>query len=331
MAQVEGHAEMKPLASIVIPTYNRARLLERAVKSALAQTFQPTEVIVVDDGSTDDTPVVVRGLHDSRLRYIRHDTNRGAAAAINTGISAALGAFISFLDSDDVVRPDWIEQCVSAMVRDPAIGIAWGWKGIFDRQGRMYSVAFVDPFRRRGIRELLPLMLVWTPGIGGMVIRREAVSAIGGLDPEVQNLADLDFGLRFALNGGWRTFVVEKLLYEVHFEGGNISEAGHPTYLRSLEAFLRKHKAVLARYPREAASWYYRAARVCESLGLSAQARAWLRAAIRAAPWWWKPYVWWGAKALGLQGALGRLASARTRRDEASRLRMYRALTGDSD
>ncbi len=101
-----------PEVSVVIPTYNRALYIDRALRSVLAQTYTDLEVIVVDDGSTDDTPGRVQALAqaDSRIRYVRHETNQGAQAARNTGIQAAQGNYIAFLDSDDEWLPHKLEQ-----------------------------------------------------------------------------------------------------------------------------------------------------------------------------------------------------------------------------
>jgi glycosyltransferase involved in cell wall biosynthesis len=91
----------KPLVSVVMPTFNRARLLERALRSALKQTYDNLDIIVVDDASSDNTPDVVKAIQDDRVRYTRHETNRGGSAARNTGIRAANGEYIAFLDDDD--------------------------------------------------------------------------------------------------------------------------------------------------------------------------------------------------------------------------------------
>jgi len=110
-----------PVVSVVIPTYNRGKLIERAVQSVLAQTYQDLEVIIVDDGSTDDTPRVVAALaeEDRRIHYLRHETNRGAQAARNTGIWAAGGEYVAFLDSDDEWLPDKLATQMAAFEQGP--------------------------------------------------------------------------------------------------------------------------------------------------------------------------------------------------------------------
>ena len=97
--------------SIIIPVFNRARLIGRAVHSVLKQTYPELEIIVVDDGSKDSTSQVMSDLtrEDRRIRYLRHESNRGAQAARNTGIRAARGDWIGFLDSDDQFLPHSLE------------------------------------------------------------------------------------------------------------------------------------------------------------------------------------------------------------------------------
>jgi len=99
-----------PLISVVIPTYNRAHLLPRALKSVLSQSHQNLEILIVDDASTDNTAKVVRSYDDRRIKYIEHHENRGGGASRNTGIMSATGDYIAFLDSDDEWRCDKIER-----------------------------------------------------------------------------------------------------------------------------------------------------------------------------------------------------------------------------
>jgi glycosyltransferase involved in cell wall biosynthesis len=116
---------MGPLVSCIIPTYNRAHIVGRAIQSVLNQTYKNIEVIVVDDGSQDNTQEVVLSIKDERVRYIRLHRNFGAAFARNIGIANARGEFVAFLDSDDYFLPEKIEKQVELMLKDESIGVCY--------------------------------------------------------------------------------------------------------------------------------------------------------------------------------------------------------------
>lgn len=107
----------EPLVSVVIPAYNRADLIDHTIKSALSQSWQNLEIIVVDDASMDDTRAVVQAIADPRVRYICLEKNSGPSTARNTGVEQARGHFISFLDSDDEWRPEKMARQVAALVQ----------------------------------------------------------------------------------------------------------------------------------------------------------------------------------------------------------------------
>ncbi len=105
------------LISVIIPTYNRANLIPRAIASVQEQSYQNWEIIVVDDASSDDTERVIQHINSDRLKYIRHQTNLGGSAARNTGIKHARGEYIAFLDSDDVWLPDKLKYQLAAVIQ----------------------------------------------------------------------------------------------------------------------------------------------------------------------------------------------------------------------
>src|SRR5687768_10535344 len=111
---------MSTLVSAIIPVHNYARLVGRAIESVLAQSYQPVECIVVDDGSTDDTPRVLARYGD-RIRVIRKE-KQGPAIARNVGIRAARGEYIALLDSDDYWRSEKLSRQVAVLAGDPALG-----------------------------------------------------------------------------------------------------------------------------------------------------------------------------------------------------------------
>ena len=123
---MEGLESMQPLVTVIIPTYNRAELLTRALNSVINQTYANLEIIVVDDASTDETQLIMSSMIDKRMIYIRHDVNQRGSAARNTGIRAATGEFIAFLDDDDEYMLDKIKILVEVLSKtDPEIGIAY--------------------------------------------------------------------------------------------------------------------------------------------------------------------------------------------------------------
>jgi glycosyltransferase involved in cell wall biosynthesis len=118
----------KPAVSVIIPTYNRAHLIGRAIQSVLDQTYQDFEIIIVDDGSTDNTEVVLKKFQnkDERIRYIRHDKNKGGSTARNTGIKAARGRFIALLDSDDEWLPEKLQKQLEVFESSPPeVGVVY--------------------------------------------------------------------------------------------------------------------------------------------------------------------------------------------------------------
>jgi len=115
-----------PLVSVIIPTYNREHLLDRAVKSVLNQTYQNFEIIVVDDASTDDTEKVIKRFNDKRIKYIKHKINSGGSAAPrNTGIKAAQGNYIAFQDSDDEWLPEKLEKQMKTFEEFPKTKVVY--------------------------------------------------------------------------------------------------------------------------------------------------------------------------------------------------------------
>jgi glycosyltransferase involved in cell wall biosynthesis len=133
-----------PLTSIVVPTFNRAYCLPRTIESALAQANVRVEVIVVDDGSTDQTPSLIASRYGSepRVRFIRQD-NGGVAVARNTGMRAAQGDYIALLDSDDTWMPWKLELQLACMRARPQVGMTWTDMEAIDPEGNVLSGAYL--------------------------------------------------------------------------------------------------------------------------------------------------------------------------------------------
>jgi glycosyltransferase involved in cell wall biosynthesis len=139
-----GDCGLQTLASIVLPTYNRASRLPKALRSCLQQTYQNLEVIVVDDGSTDNTAEVVASFQreDSRVRYLRQE-NQKLPAALNTGFRASRGEFLTWISDDNLFHQDAIEIMVGALEKSPDVGLVYCGYDIVDAQGNLLQT--VDP------------------------------------------------------------------------------------------------------------------------------------------------------------------------------------------
>jgi GT2 family glycosyltransferase len=133
-----------PLVSVIVPAYNRAYCLGRTLESALGQSHADIEIILVDDGSTDDTRTLIRTHYgnDKRVQYL-YQPNRGVAAARNTGIQAASGAFVAFLDSDDVWFPWKIELQLGCLEQYPEVGMVWTDMEAVDPARRVFNKSYL--------------------------------------------------------------------------------------------------------------------------------------------------------------------------------------------
>jgi len=160
-----------PLVSVIIPAYNYAEWVGAAVDSALAQDHPGVEVIVVDDGSTDATPEVLASYGDA-IRVIRRP-NGGLNAATDTGIAAARGDFLTFLDADDTWRPDRVRLLAEALIANPAAGVVWGDMEVVDERGALLHPSFramkaIVPTRGRVLGRLLSYNFV---SAGSLMVR----------------------------------------------------------------------------------------------------------------------------------------------------------------
>ena len=138
----------RPLVTVLVPTYNRAGLLPRAIHSVIAQTLTDWELVIVDDGSVDRTPDVVEGFaagRGDRFTFLRQ-SNRGSSAARNRGIEAARGDFVAFLDSDDEFRRDKLERQVDLFRRRPDLGLVYSDYSLVDAEGHDLGRAFDRKF-----------------------------------------------------------------------------------------------------------------------------------------------------------------------------------------
>ncbi len=196
----------EPLVSAIVPTYNRANLLYRAIESVIKQSYPNLEIIVVDDASDDNTQEVINGISDHRLRYIRHQKNLGGAASRNTGIDAATGEYIAFLDSDDVWLPQKIEAQLAAIENHPHADRVVSYTQFqIEQDDKIY----IKP--TRGIDEIEAVadyLFIHDGEIqtSTMMLPRTLMLATR-FKPDLKKHQDLDLSLRLETNGGIFLFI----------------------------------------------------------------------------------------------------------------------------
>ena len=222
-----------PKVSVVIPTYNRAALLPRAVDSVLAQSFQDLELLIVDDCSADDTPAVIAGFADPRVRSIRHDPNRGLAAALNTGIFNARAEYCAFLDDDDEFTPNSIADRLAALESaSPDTAMAYGW---CDRIDDDTGVRIVSHRFTLDGAEALEFVLRGD-ALGGdwsMFVRTSVAREVGGFDERLSMGADALFQCRIASKH--RIIHVPQLAALAHEQQGRARVSNWRGYHRILD------------------------------------------------------------------------------------------------
>ena len=194
--------------SVVIPAYNEEKFVGAAIESALRQTRRDLDVVVVDDGSSDGTAAVVESYSaDERLRLIRQE-NQGLSAARNTGVAAAKGELIAFLDSDDVWMPDFCEEMAAALERTPGAGLAycdaWWVDDAGERFYRQSAMAVNNPPQDppHDPEEFLRLLIRRGNFIFvSTMVRSEVLAEVGGFDTTLSAVEDYDMWIRILAAG----------------------------------------------------------------------------------------------------------------------------------
>ena len=204
---------MPKSVSVIIPTYNYGRFIAEAIQSVLQQTHRPDEIVVVDDGSTDDTAQVVAGFGDA-VKYVRQD-NGGVCAARNKGVAESTGEIIAFMDADDTMEPESIAKQV-ALFGDEHVGLVHCGLRLFDDD----TGETIELQLEGGEDGVADNLLLWEgasiAGPGAILVTREAFDSVDGFDTGMKVGEDWDFCYRVARKFKVR-FVPEPLVnYRSH-------------------------------------------------------------------------------------------------------------------
>jgi glycosyltransferase involved in cell wall biosynthesis len=301
--------------SVVLPTYNASKFIGLAIESMLKQTYQDFELIVVDDGSTDDTlkQLQVYLKDDVRLRIIPCE-HAGLSAALNIGIREAKYPWIARMDADDIALPERLEQQVQAAVAQPRV-VAWGTYAYhINSQGKKLGLAKTGPTTEQAFDELRRdghLIQLIHPTV---LLNREVVLAVGGYKSEFEPVEELELFDRMAAYGPTLALPVPLLLYRVHAQSVSMQRfffqrilmryvvarhrsrlAGHPDL--TLEQFMHdyQHQPWLTRFQRHlrtSGMFYYRKAGLSLGEGHSVQASFYLGLSMLLSPSYSMKRVW---------------------------------------
>lgn len=286
-----------PRFTVVIPTYNRAHLIRETLDSVLAQTFADREIVVVDDGSTDETPEVLAA-YGNGLRFVRQE-NRGVAAAWNRGIRESRGELVAFLASDDRWEPRTLEKMERVFAERPEVGLVSVMARVITADGALTNR--IQGKRTAGSRYTFRDLLR-----GGwcswFAVRRELLDRIGGYDEKLRTAEECEFCFRLFPHTEFHAIREPLLLRRLHDDNLTVDRRQNATvWLDILEELARRQPEAVARYARD-----YRRALGKEHLRLGRElladhaseprelerSRHHLRKSIATYPWFLRAYAY---------------------------------------
>jgi len=274
--------------SVILPTYNRADLIGRSIQSVLAQTYQDFELIIVDDGSTDNTEEVERTFDDRRIRYLKYSNNRGAAAARNTGIKAARGSYIAFQDSDDEWLPTKLEKQMALFDQDKEgnLGMVLCERLWIKGHRQVREAPRADQMNHKKLLSYLGAYVVATPQY---LLKRDVTEPELAFDENLRAYEDWDFMVR--ISSICRLDYVKEVLIKSYEQKGRHFLEAVANSVAARDALFRKYADELRARPRALSLSHQFQAVNIGILGQMQRVRSQLKAAVRAYPGNPVPYL----------------------------------------
>ncbi len=225
--------------SVIIPTYNRRGMVEEAIESALAQTLDDIEIVVVDDGSTDGTGDVLKDKFDDRIKYF-YQNNQGRSVARNCGARASTGQYVVFLDSDDLFMPHGLQKMAAFLDENPAVGVVYADGYYCDQEGNDIELVSKGrpPIDFDNMVEILVLHnIIGSPHLA--MVRRSSLEVLGYpfFDETLRGTEDKDFWLRLAVQGS-RFACLDMLVGRYRLHDTNATKKGSPNWERRWQSVL---------------------------------------------------------------------------------------------
>lgn len=282
-----------PAISVILPTYNRAGRLARSVGSVLHQTFTDFELLVVDDGSTDDTRDVVEAFDDPRIRYIPRSRNGGVAATRNTGIEAARGQLLAFQDSDDEWLLGKLEAQIETLKHESECTMSIC--GVLRIGGRLLNYPRLPLDWQRGMTHRDALIYPFTYTQSWLVPRRAVIEA-GSFDERLRIWDDWELLIRLSRELTIRPDPRPMVVSERAPDSLSVDSS---RFLHDMPLILNRHEQALSRMPAEHAQLRYIYGRQLCVAGKLGAARTQLRHALRLRPTRPRPWALLGGSILG--------------------------------
>ena len=195
-----------PIISVIIPAYNTKHTILKTVASVQKQTFSDIEIIVINDGSTDETLEILQKIADQRLKVFSYE-NGGLPVARNRGIYHATGEFISFVDADDLWLEDKLERQLALLQQHPEAGVAYSWTSYFIDGQEEAIFPYAPVFFAGNVYEKL-LVSNFIANGSNILVRSQAIKSVGEFEPTLKSCEDWDFYIRLAAK--WHFVVVHK-------------------------------------------------------------------------------------------------------------------------
>ncbi len=234
--------------SVIIPTYNQADLLSRAIQSVLNQTFKDFELIIVDDGSTDNTKKVVEQFQrqDPRIKYIWQENSGGPAKPKNTGIKHAKGEYIAFLDHDDEWLPEKLERQIELFRNSDRKNLGFVGCNVLDVDNNKIIRSYKISKTRNTLKRLLKECFIHSSS--SVIIKRSVIKEIGLFDENFKVSDDWDMWIRLAKKYSFD--FIDKPLVKHYIHGKNITRSiSYLDKIRELEHLLEKHQFWYKKFP----------------------------------------------------------------------------------
>ena len=244
--------EIFPKVSIVLPTYNRSYSILKSINSVLSQSYEDFELIVVDDASVDDTEAVMSSIADHRVKYIRHEYNKGGAIARNTGIAISRGEFIAFQDSDD----EWLQDKLDTQMRefefDPNLTAVYTGYYLVKNQEAVYMPT--EKLQSGSGKIFTKLLRDNCISTQTLVVKSGVLKSIGGFDEFLPRLQDWELVLRLSKVGEFK--FIDQPFVNVNYTNDSIT-ATSSKFFTAMEYIIKKHSNAFDSYPNIKANHLY--------------------------------------------------------------------------